>query len=120
MVLDGKLCAAVCDLTSRTGGSVLGPNDACSKTGRPVHAVLCEKHPSLHTPDLSNPDSVAFTDYGIPPDPIPVDCPVKVAEMVAQKLSGGTGCSSIDAALLRSMLLCHGCASAMLCEELSD
>ena len=120
MVLEGKLRAAVCDLTSCTRGSILGPNDACSKSGRPYYTVLHEKHPPLHTPDLPNPDSVTFTDYGILPDPIPMDCLVDVAEMVAQKLSGGAGCSSVDAALLRSMLLRHGRASAMLREELSE
>ncbi|KAL7481085.1 hypothetical protein ACHAW6_006762 [Cyclotella cf. meneghiniana] len=119
MVLDWKLWAAVCTLTSRNDGSILRPDDACTKTGRPVHAVLHKKHPPLHTPDLSNPDSVAFSNYGILPDIIPVDCPVDVAETVARKLSGGASCSSIDTALLRSMLIRHGRASAKLWEELS-
>ena len=49
MVLDGTLRAAVRTLTSHDGGGVLGPYDACTKTGRPVHAILREKHPPPHT-----------------------------------------------------------------------
>ena len=49
-----------------------------------------------------------------------MDCPVDVAETIARKLSGGAGCSSVDAALLRSMLLRHGRASAKLRKQLSE
>ena len=48
-----------------------------------------------------------------------MDCPVDAVEAVARKLTGGAGCSSVDAALLRNMLLRHGRASAELREELS-
>ena len=63
-VLHGYLRKAVRGLTNRDGGGVLGPTEACTKTGRPVIDVLREKHPLLRDPDLSGPNPGAFESYG--------------------------------------------------------
>jgi hypothetical protein len=63
MVLDGKLCAAVRFATERNGGRVLLPQDACTKTGRPVVEVLLLQHPHTRIPDLEDPNCIAFEHY---------------------------------------------------------
>ena len=60
MVCDGKLRPAVRWLTSRDGGGVLSPEDACTKTGRFVIDVLREKHPDLMVPDLEDEEWASF------------------------------------------------------------
>ena len=119
-VLDGELRAAVRQLTARDSGGILGPDDACTKTGRKVSEVLADKHPPLHTPDTSDPDRITFRDYGPPPDIIPVDCPAGDAEKIARKLRGSTGCSGLTAEALKNMLLRHGRASSELRDELTE
>ena len=119
-VLDGRLRAAVRGLTSSDTGGVLGPDDACTKTGRRVRDVLAEKHPQLRIPNLSDPDNLAFTDYGADPDVIPIDCPIGDAERIARQLHRSAGCSGVDAEHLKNQLLKHGKASAELREELVE
>ena len=119
-VLDGRLRAAVRGLTSSDTGGVLGPNDAFTKTGRPVRDVLAEKYPPLRIPNLSDPDNMAFADYGEAPDVIPIDCPIGDVERVARQLHGSAGCSGVDAEHLKNQLLKHGKASAELREELAE
>jgi hypothetical protein len=46
-VLSGRIRAAVRNLTNRDQGGVLQPDDACTKTGRPVLEVLRDKHPLM-------------------------------------------------------------------------
>ncbi|KAL7474906.1 hypothetical protein ACHAW6_004615, partial [Cyclotella cf. meneghiniana] len=78
------------------------------------------KHPPLHTPNLSDPNNLAFTDYGKAPGIIPLDCPIRDAERVAHLLPGSAGCSGVDAKHLKNQLLKHGKASAELQEELVE
>ena len=54
-VLSGRLRSAVRQLTTRSGGGVLHPDDPCTKTGRPVWHILQEKHPPPSRPTLSPP-----------------------------------------------------------------
>jgi hypothetical protein len=119
-VLDGRIRAAVRGLTSGDKDGVLGPDDACTKTGRPVRDVLAEKHPLLRTPNLADPNNLAFADYGKAPDIIPIDCPFGDVERVMRQLHGSTGCSGVDAEHLKNQLLKHGKASAELREELVE
>ncbi len=119
-VLDGELRAAVRQLTARNSGGILGPDDACTKTGRKVSEVLADKHPPLRTPDIAEPDRIAFQDYGTPPDIIPIDCPNGDAEKVSRKLRGSAGCSGLTAEALKNMLLRHGRASSELRDELTE
>jgi hypothetical protein len=49
-ILSGRIRQAVRSVTNRDSGGILGPSDLCTKTGRPVIDVLCEKHPSLREP----------------------------------------------------------------------
>ena len=119
-VLDGNLRTAVRNLTDGVRGGVLGPEDLCTKTGRPVIEVLRDKHPDQRLPDLWDPNSLAFSKFEEVPDPIPLDCSPEIVEAVARKLTGAAGCSSVDSALLKSALLRHGKASAELREELLD
>ncbi|KAL7476842.1 hypothetical protein ACHAW6_002690, partial [Cyclotella cf. meneghiniana] len=86
----------------------------------PVRDILAEKHPSLRTPNLLDPNNLAFADYGEAPDIIPIDCPLGDAERVALQLHGSTGCSGVDAEHLKNQLLKHGKASAELREELVE
>ena len=97
--------AEVRQLTSHNSGGILGPDDACTKTGRKVREVLTDKHPPLRIPNITNPDSIAFKDYGPPPDIIPIDCPTGDAEKISRKLCGSTGCNELTAETLKSMLL---------------
>jgi hypothetical protein len=119
-VLDGRLWVAIRGLTSSDNGGVLGPDDACTKTGRRVSDILAEKHPKLRIPNLSGPNNLAFADYGEAPDIIPIDCPIGDAERVARQLHGSAGCSGVDAEHLKNQLLKHGKASAELHEELVE
>ena len=59
--------------------------------GSPVRDVLAEKHPLLCIPNLSDPDNLAFANYGKAPDIIPIDCPIGDVERVARQLHGSTG-----------------------------
>ncbi len=63
MVLDGKLLAAVHFTTACFGCGVLLPQDACTKTGRPVIEVLQLQHPDTRIPHLEDPDCIAFEQY---------------------------------------------------------
>ena len=119
-ILDGRLRAAVRGLTSGDNGGILGPDDACTKTGHPVRDVLVEKHPSLSTPNLLDPNNLAFADYSEAPGIIPIDCPIGDAERVARQLHCSAGCSGVDAEHLKNQLLKHGKASAELREELVE
>mgnify|MGYP007058560116 CR=1 FL=1 len=53
LMLSGRLRKAVRLVTDCDGGGVLQPDDACSKTGRPVLEVLTDKHPLMREPVLS-------------------------------------------------------------------
>ena len=119
-VLDGNLRTAVRNLTDGVRGGVLGPEDLCTKTGRPVIEVLRDKHPDQRLPDLSDPNCLAFCKFDEVPDPIPLDCGPEVVEAVARKLTGAAGCSSVDSALLKSALLRYGKASSELREEMLE
>ena len=83
-LLDGCLCTTVHDLTSSNGGGILGPDDACTKTGRRVRDVLSDKYLALRIPNLSDPNNLAFADQGKAPGIIPIDCPIGDAECVAR------------------------------------
>ncbi len=60
MVLDGKLRATVRFATDCDGGGVLLPQDACTKTGRPVMEVLLLQHPDTLILDFEDPHCIAF------------------------------------------------------------
>jgi hypothetical protein len=119
-VLEGNLCTTVRNLADQVGGGILGPEDLCTKTGRPVIKVLHEKHPNQHLPDLLDPNCLAFSKFDEVPDPTPIDCSPELVEAVARKLTGAAGCSSVDFVLLKSTLLCYGKDSTKLREELLD
>eukprot|EP00804_Cyclotella_cryptica_P006584 CCRYP_008565-RA/>CCRYP_008565-RA protein AED:0.42 eAED:0.42 QI:0/0/0/1/0.33/0/4/0/373 len=52
------------------------------------------------------------------PDPVPIDCTIEDVEVVANRLHGSAGCSSVDAALLKTMLLRFQQASTTLRVEM--
>ncbi|KAL7475656.1 LOW QUALITY PROTEIN: hypothetical protein ACHAW6_003456, partial [Cyclotella cf. meneghiniana] len=87
---------------------------------RKLSNVLADKHPPLRTPDINDPDRIAFRDYGPLPEVIPIDCPAGDVEKISQKLRGSAGCSGLTAEALKNMLLCHGRASSELREELAE
>ena len=59
-VLDGQVSAAVRRVQSMGGGGVLGPQDSCTKSGRPVLEVLQEKHPDTREPVLDDDNCLCF------------------------------------------------------------
>ena len=120
-VLHGYLRKAVRGLTNRDGGGVLGPDEACTKTGRPVIDVLRDKHPPLRDPDLSGPNPGAFEGYGQlrTPEVVPVTITERDIARVAPKLSGAGGPSGVDAVALSNWLIRFGEESAALRTELA-
>jgi hypothetical protein len=120
MVLDGKLCAAVRFATDCNGGGVLLPQDACTKTGRPVMEVLLLQHPDTRIPDFEDPHCIAFEHYNEVPAAMPTDCTPKDLETLALRMSGSAGTSSFDAVMLRNCLLWYGRASSKLRQEMAD
>jgi hypothetical protein len=94
MVLDGKLRAAVRFATDRDGGGVLLPQDACTKTGRPVMEVLLSQHPDTRIPNLEDLHCIAFEHYDEVPAAMPTDCTPEDLETLALRMSGSAGLSS--------------------------
>ena len=109
MVIDGKLRQAVRSTTDRTGGGMLLPEDADTKTGRTVIDVLCDKHPPLMISDLeSNEEWASFEKYTDSLDCVPVDCHQEAVMEVAAKLQGRAGPCRVDAVQLKKWLLPYG------------
>jgi len=63
MVLDGKLHVAIHFAMDHNGGGVLLPQNACTKTGRPVMEVLLSQNPDTWIPNLEDPHCIAFEHY---------------------------------------------------------
>ncbi len=114
MVLDGKLHAAV-----RFGG-VLLPQDACTKTGKPVIEVLQSQHPDTRIPNLGDPDCIAFEQYDEVPIALPTDCTSEDLEALALRMSGSAGPSSFNTVMMRNCLLWYGRALSELRQEMAD
>jgi hypothetical protein len=106
-----SLGEAVQALTRGDKGGVLQPEDACTKTGRPVLEVLREKHPQMKVQDLAAADRSNFEPYDCIPQPLPVEITVDVVETVAARLSGAAGPGGTDAVDLRNWLLRFGAES---------
>ena len=121
-VLSGRLREAVQTLTCRDQGGVLQPDDACTKTGRPVLDVLRSKHPAMRdpAPDLSDPDRGSFEPYDSVPEPVPLVITGDVVEEVASHLSGGAGPGGTDAIDLKNWLLRFGAESEQLRDSLAS
>ena len=111
-----SLGEAVQALTRGDKGGVLQPEDACTKTGRPVLEVLREKHPQMKVQDLAAADRSNFEPYDCIPQPLPVEITGEVVETVAALLSGAAGPGGTDAVDLRNWLLRFGAESEELRE----
>ncbi len=120
MVLVGKLCNAVCFAMAWDSDGVLLPQDACTKTGKPVIEVLQLQHPDARIPNLGVPDCIAFKHYNEVPMGLPMDCTSKDLEALALRMSGSAGPSSFDALMLRNYLLWCSRASSKLRQEMAD
>ncbi len=120
MVLDGKLHAAVCVAMAYDGGGVLLPQDACTKTGRPVIEVLQSQHPDTRIPNLGYPYCIAFEQYNEVLFALPIDCTSKDLEVLALRMSGSAGSSSFDSVMTRNCLLRYGRASSKLRQEMAN
>lgn len=120
-VLSGRLRPAVRRLTSRDGGGVFQPDDADSKTGRPVVDVLREKHPDLREPLLIGQPHGSFEPVAAAEwkKPIPVNITAEVMERVATRLSGAAGPDGVDSVDLRNWLLRFGHESDLLRTEMA-
>ena len=120
MVIDGRLRAGVRWLTNRDGGGILNPEDADTKTLRPVIDILREKHPDILIPNLDDEDWASFEEYDECLDSVPVTCEQETVEEMASKLRGGAGPGRVDASALSMWLLRRGKYSQMLREELAE
>jgi hypothetical protein len=120
MVLNGKLQAAVSFATARDGGGVLLPQDACTKTGRPVMEVLQLQHPDTRIPNLGDPDCIAFEQYDEVPMALPTDCTSEDLEALALRMSRSAGPNSFDDVMMRNCLLRYGRALSELRQEMAD
>jgi len=109
-------------LTNRKGGSVLRPDDACTKTGSPVLSVLQDKHHELRDPPLADCEKDgAFKHYeGGAPATIPIVISIDTVEQVVAKLSGMAGLGGTDVVDLQNWLLCFGAESEAFREEMAS
>ncbi len=120
MVLNGKLRAAVRFATACNGSGVLLPQDACTKTGRPVMEVLQSQHPDTRIPNLRDPDCIAFEQYNEVPAALPTDCTSEDLEALTLRMSGSADPSSFNAVMMRKCLLRYGRALSELRQEMAD
>ena len=60
---NNKIRSEVIGIHIQDMGGVLYPGDTNSSTGQLIIDMLKEKHPDLHTADLSNPACNSFDDY---------------------------------------------------------
>ena len=118
-VRSGRLRQAVRCATDRGQGGVLYPDDADTKTGRPVIDVLRDKHPPLRHPPANHFRSTVFERYDSMPEVVPLDITEKDVEHVASRLSGAAGPSGVDAVALRNWALRFGTVSEALRTELA-
>ena len=89
--MSGKLRQAVRRETNREGGWCLLPGDQCTKTRRPVAAVLRMKHLDMRVHPVENPTCAAFEEYKEVPERVPLDFTKDDVMWVASKLSGASG-----------------------------
>ena len=115
-VVNGKIRAAVQGIREQGKSKVLFPGDLDSKTDRPIMDVLRDKHPTMRTPDLSEPKCSSFEDYAEDPDVVPLDISEEDVMWVAGKLLGAAGPSGTDAKALQRWLLRFGQALSGLHE----
>ena len=120
MVLSGKIRSAVRFATERGLGGPYRPDDACTKTGRPVIDILREKFPKIRIPDMdANGKVPGFEEYSncsvAPPH---TSCGESILETV-RKLHGAAGPGGVDALQLQSWVIRHGTASENLRQELA-
>jgi hypothetical protein len=120
VVLNGKLRAAVRFTMACDGGGVLLPQDACTKTGRPVMEVLQLQHPNTRILNLGDPDCIAFEQYNEVPTALPTDCTSEDLEALALRMSRSAGPSSFDTVMMRNCLLWYGRALSELRQEMAD
>ena len=114
MVHAGRLREAVRRITGRAGGGVLQPEDACTKTNKPVLQVLQEKHPDMRDVDVSDPTNSAFEQYEKVPAAIPLRITADTVEKVASELSGAAGPGGVDGVTMKKWLLQFGSRSDRL------
>ena len=117
-VLSGHIRQAVRRLTSRDGGGVYGPDDLCSKTGRPVLEVLHSKHPTLKDPAVGV-ENGAFEPYDAAPDVVPLVIADEVVQKVASDISGSAGLCGVDSAMYRNWAFRFGVESQAFREEMA-
>jgi hypothetical protein len=121
-VLSGHLQQAVHVLTSQDQGGVLQPDKVCTKTDRPILAVLKIKHPAMQdpAPDMTDPNWGSFEPYKEEtPTHVPVVITGEVVEQVASHLSGGAGSGGTDTVDLQNWLLPFGAKSKRLRDALA-
>ncbi len=117
MVHSGKLCTAVRAVTDRDPGGLYAPEDICTKIGRRVLDVLCEKHPDARIPKECAVDSYANSAELL--EAMPIDCYKEQISLRAAHLSGGAGPCGVDGTTLKEWLLRHEVSSERLQKEMA-
>ncbi len=78
------------------------------------------QHPDTRTPNLGEPDCIAFEQYNEVPTALPMDCTFKDLEALALRMSRSAGLSSFNAVMMRNCLLWYGRALRKLRQEMTD
>ena len=119
-VLSGRLRSAVRNLTGRSGGGILHPDEPCTKSGKPVWQVLQDKHPPLRDPDMLQSIDSGFEPYPALPTAIPICVTPDDVEIISSRLSGAAGPGGTDAVELSNWLLRFGAESDSLRMEMAN
>ncbi len=82
--------------------------------------VLLSQHPDTWIPNFEDPHCIAFEHYDEVPAAMPTDFTPQDLEMLALRMSGSAGPSSLDAVMLRNCLLWYGRASSELRQEMAN
>ena len=118
-VLSGMLRKDVRQAANMEEGGFLLPHDQCTKTGRIIAEVLWEKNLDMRVPLVEKPVCTAFEKYGEVPKTVPLNFTEDDVMWVASKLSGAAGALGAEAIELRNWILCFGCASEELRDDVS-
>ena len=116
-VNEGRLSAAVRNLTDRNKGGLLHPSAVDEISGELVIDVLDKKHPQASVP--ADDEFNAYPDDAVDDDPFPLAFYEEDVQNAASHLSGGPGPGGLDGPSLKDWLLRRGTRSARLRETMA-
>ena len=117
MVNQGKLSAAVRNLTNRNKGGLLHPSTVDTNSGELVFDILDKKHPKASVPKDEDFDEYPAVEKD--ETPFPHDFYEEDILHAASHLSGGPGPGGLDGAMLKDWLIRRGTRSQRLRETMA-